>query len=1085
VGAGTDNIQLVGFTADSACCQTVQRYRALGVASEAFRQNLQNLCGDADLEATRCRREFAFIVDTLPFVIRSNSSVTPKSLKAQCQSFQPPTLCNLTSTVNSGVSFDFDVDAAGTASGTSGEDCCALVRRYVAVEEVAAGSGETTVFANSVRLALCQNLPCYDAYALAALATGAASFPPHPPSMGTCADLEIDFADTCEVVTGDPSTALTGVSSACCLDGAEYFQTVFVLPSAPDATLPERPQVCSERACFEGYSAVLGADILDATCTDDDGSADDDARRRRRTTASHRAASTSTPMEVVPADPPRARALSSEGSNSTAGESNSCIYDEVCDPASGVCWPGQDKPDGTTCEWARSSFDADGTVTPTVTMGRCSQGVCASIPRCAKYDGGDVVCASLGLPIGTLVFVKPSPLSYFTLEGQGGGQGGIDAETYGLSTLHAQMQAHVALSHHGFYECQVPHLRYACSVVYPRCAVVDNESGDVVTFNEEAHAHLLSLSPASLYQAQTDAEAQFVALPLPTCRSTCEDRNTFCTKSDVFLQSALGNPPQTPACDGGRYGDDQHPKTDFEYFVHFEGQLVYPPKSQSLNVAVPLTGYTTEAQVLQRANATLQGDDDDNVAAIFCQPVLLTETPPSDSDAGTELVSVLRCPVPYLPHPNPGLDDPPCILPCLLPLYDDGDVRSMYLAYVITGVLGMVLCLVQLAVEVKQGRLQGRSGNRQRESIFILVYCSLGVLYGFLDTLPVAVMYTDLPCTNDTVLNKGNSLACHLNRISSAILLSLYYWMAAHTLYMYLKLVRSATFKRLFENTSTSQRKVCPVFWRLAGVCFGVPLLSMILVVALDTGYDPLSPLHYTHINRDMFTCSPRFDALWIEILCVHIHFVLCSGAIVWALFGVSRHIAFIVRQKRKNNGGEEKVPEWTIVQVWAACPRVFILALLTLCLLAIHTVLTIELVPQWGAYGAAAEDWIVCKRLQDACLEVEGSVGVVAECDGHRYCGQLTSDIPSVGLMQVYFFTQAALVLIVGVTFLSPARLGLGTFYNHARLKLVSFGKRCRSATSSRSDMEFEMSSGTTEKRISSVSMQENPVVVETGSAV
>ena len=60
-------------------------------------------------------------------------------------------------------------------------------------------------------------------------------------------------------------------------------------------------------------------------------------------------------------------------------------------------------------------------------------------------------------------------------------------------------------------------------------------------------------------------------------------------------------------------------------------------------------------------------------------------------------------------------------------------------------------------------------------------YCDIGVLYGLLNTLPTAICYTDLPCAGTTVLDKGEGYACFLNRASLALLLSLYYWMAAHT----------------------------------------------------------------------------------------------------------------------------------------------------------------------------------------------------------------------------------------------------------------------------------------------------------------
>ena len=71
--------------------------------------------------------------------------------------------------------------------------------------------------------------------------------------------------------------------------------------------------------------------------------------------------------------------------------------------------------------------------------------------------------------------------------------------------------------------------------------------------------------------------------------------------------------------------------------------------------------------------------------------------------------------------------------------------------------------------------------------------------------------------------------------------------------------------------------------------CVGVPLLSAILIFALDVGYDPDAPLFWTHVARDNFTCSPRFRTLAIEFTTVHIHFIICSVVIVWGLVQVAR----------------------------------------------------------------------------------------------------------------------------------------------------------------------------------------------------
>ena len=206
---------------------------------------------------------------------------------------------------------------------------------------------------------------------------------------------------------------------------------------------------------------------------------------------------------------------------------------------------------------------------------------------------------------------------------------------------------------------------------------------------------------------------------------------------------------------------------------------------------------------------------------------------------------------------------------------------------------------------------------------------------------------------------------------------------------------------------------------KMAGViCFGVPLASLLTLVTCDAGYDPSSNLYWTHVSRDMFTCSPRLKWMWLEVVCVHVHFLACSLVIVWDLFHVGQYIAKVTIKKRR--GLSRMKTRYIMVDILGACPRVFLLFFFMLLLLGIHFVLMIVLVPRWEDFGTASEEWLTCKRLEDACLTIESSVGMVSECEGHRDCGVLRaqSDIPSVAIMELYNFTRAGLVLIVGVAF-------------------------------------------------------------------
>ena len=260
-----------------------------------------------------------------------------------------------------------------------------------------------------------------------------------------------------------------------------------------------------------------------------------------------------------------------------------------------------------------------------------------------------------------------------------------------------------------------------------------------------------------------------------------------------------------------------------------------------------------------------------------------------------------------------------------------------------------MLCLVQLV------RVFRKREQRKRESIFVVVYCTLGLLYGLLD-IPV-VLFSDLPCRGDTIVKKSTGPLCALNRVSSVLLISMYYWMAAHVSSMHLKIVRSDSYSRMSFAKKQSLERMAAV------ICVGVPLVSMIMILALDVGDNPTTPLYWAHVARDNFTCSPRFHSLALEFVALHVHFIICSLMIVSGLGSVAKFISMVVLKR------DPQATRRTIARkIWMACPRVFLLATQMFILLAIHTALTIELVPAWESFGDASEEVTSFAHLYRSC---------------------------------------------------------------------------------------------------------------------
>ena len=494
----------------------------------------------------------------------------------------------------------------------------------------------------------------------------------------------------------------------------------------------------------------------------------------------------------------------------------------------------------------------------------------------------------------------------------------------------------------------------------------------------------------------------------------------------------MDTPPQRPACTTARFGDDAHPATSFAYFQGYRGQRVYPFRNGSVSLQLPLSGYETEAERLVEVQAVLGDPVAQNktkaVSVVCTSPANIGDHTAELLDTGEDL---LPCPFPYVAHPRPGTGDPPCVLPCVLPSYSDQDIRNMWYAYVIPGIAGLVLCGIHVGTSLAGGIMR----KRKQETPFTLIYCSLGVAFACIDTITVAVLYTDLPCPGDTILKKGESFPCVLNRLSVCLLMSIYYWVTFHVIFMYLRVIESEKFL-LYKAR---------LFHVLRGACVLVPLVCATMVVALDVGYEDHthseeSSLYWAEYARDVFTCSPRFDSLWQEFLFVDLHFFLCSTVILVLLARMIKYIKNIVNTRNLSQDSslsqmrptpfsfslsdDTRTCPWLfrcwrlLSEVVLTCPRIFTLSLFMSLLLAIHFMLAVFLIPQWDEFGDSSSVWIACKRIEEACVEVEASVGTVAQCNGHRECGAFPEARPSTALLELFYFCRSSIVLFIGATF-------------------------------------------------------------------
>ena len=180
-------MRLASFAAAGTCCGLLTQYLILDVTSSAFDANLDLLCAVDSDNTQRCRQEFAYITEVVPFLIRydrnsSSSSSGPETIEAQCQQRAdlvpvPTITCEVPAATTEDV-FSFDATEA----------CCSLVGAFITSSRL--GGDGTTPTALSLTRKLCSDQACVDTFAAAAAATVVDPWAP-PPDAVALMDLPI------------------------------------------------------------------------------------------------------------------------------------------------------------------------------------------------------------------------------------------------------------------------------------------------------------------------------------------------------------------------------------------------------------------------------------------------------------------------------------------------------------------------------------------------------------------------------------------------------------------------------------------------------------------------------------------------------------------------------------------------------------------------------------------------------------------------------------------------------------------------------------------------------------------------------
>ncbi len=151
------------------------------------------------------------------------------------------------------------------------------------------------------------------------------------------------------------------------------------------------------------------------------------------------------------------------------------------------------------------------------------------------------------------------------------------------------------------------------------------------------------------------------------------------------------------------------------------------------------------------------------------------------------------------------------------------------------------------------------------------------LLYHCADTLPSAILYTDVVCANESILGKGSPVACELSQGAVHLIQMNLYLVASQ-----LATVCAIAIWRYDTRKTEKMSKICTY------VSVFVPLVAMVVTYSMpDISCEDDN--FFLIKFRLSFKCFPFMPTLALEWIILWGHFVVGSVAIVYLVFCIIR----------------------------------------------------------------------------------------------------------------------------------------------------------------------------------------------------
>jgi len=224
------------------------------------------------------------------------------------------------------------------------------------------------------------------------------------------------------------------------------------------------------------------------------------------------------------------------------------------------------------------------------------------------------------------------------------------------------------------------------------------------------------------------------------------------------------------------------------------------------------------------------------------------------------------CPEPFLPPISPD-STAACTGPCPIATFSNDEYDAIWLSASLPGVVGGLANSGMLSLWVL-----GTKEFSKLNPPLLRGCIAAGMLYLVVETLPVLILQSDLPCgcdTNECIGENGASFLCVLNRSSPYLLMIILLSLMALLLELYCKMNKKAKLAEFMKH-------------RAVLLSWAFPLFLMVIAFAVE-GKDIKSTNNHGLLNdsRHLFSCSMRFDSNGVEWALLWGHFTWICAAIV------------------------------------------------------------------------------------------------------------------------------------------------------------------------------------------------------------